>query len=91
MNEYEEVRMTKQVLVSFSIGKFKDKVLCDVILMHSTHLLSRRPWQFDMKTKHDEFKKIYCEERWKIYTLALLRPRQMYADQLKLKKVEKAK
>jgi len=43
LNEYGEVRMTKQVLVSFNIGKFKDKVLCDVILMHYTHLLSRRP------------------------------------------------
>jgi hypothetical protein len=68
LNEYGEVRMTKQVLVSFTIGKFKDKVLCDVILMHYTHLLSRRPWQFDMKTKHDEFKNRYTVKKDERFT-----------------------
>ena len=41
--------MNKQVLVSFSIGKYKDKVLCDVVLMQARHLLLGRPWQFNRK------------------------------------------
>jgi hypothetical protein len=34
------------VTISFSIGKYKDEVLCDVVLIHATHLLLGRPWQF---------------------------------------------
>jgi predicted nucleotide-binding protein (sugar kinase/HSP70/actin superfamily) len=43
-------------MISFSIGKYKDEVLCDVVSMHDTHLLLGRPWQFDRKAKHDRFK-----------------------------------
>jgi len=39
-------------LVKFSIGKYKDKVLCDVIPMEACHILLGRPWQFDRKTTH---------------------------------------
>jgi hypothetical protein len=31
--------VTKEVLISFSIEKYKDKVLCDVVPMHASHLL----------------------------------------------------
>ena len=43
LNECGEVKVTKQVLISFSIGKYKDEVLCDVILMEAGHLLLERP------------------------------------------------
>jgi hypothetical protein len=43
LNECGEVRMTKQVLISFSIRRYKDKVLCDVVPMHVAPLLLRRP------------------------------------------------
>lgn len=33
LNESAEVNVTKQVMVSFAIGKYKDVVLCDVVLM----------------------------------------------------------
>jgi hypothetical protein len=56
LNECGEVMVTKEVLISFSIEKYKDKVLCDVVPMHASHLLLGRPWQFDMKVKHDGFK-----------------------------------
>jgi hypothetical protein len=26
-------------MISFSVGKYKDEVLCDVVPMHATHLL----------------------------------------------------
>jgi hypothetical protein len=43
LNECDEIMMTKQVLISFSIGKYKDEVLCDVVPMHANHLLLERP------------------------------------------------
>ena len=89
LNEYGEVRVTKKLLVSFTIGKSKDKVVYDVVLMHATYLLLGGPWQFDKKAKYDGFKNKYTMEKdGKIYTLALLSPRKMYEDQLKLKKTK---
>jgi hypothetical protein len=32
------------VLVSFSIGRYKDEVVCDVVPMHAGHILLGRPW-----------------------------------------------
>ena len=51
--------VSKQCLVSFMIGSYKDKVLCDVLDMSACHLLLGRPWQFDRKTTHDGFANIY--------------------------------
>ena len=42
-NDNCEMKMNKQVLVAFSIGKYHDKVLCDVVLMQASHLLPGRP------------------------------------------------
>ncbi|RVW50081.1 hypothetical protein CK203_106827 [Vitis vinifera] len=49
-------KVNKQVLVSFSIGRYKDEVLCDIVPMHAGHILLGRPWQFDRKVNHDGFK-----------------------------------
>jgi len=58
-------------MISFSVGKYKDKVLCDVVPMHATHLLLGRPWQFDRKAKQDGFKNMYSLEKdGRIYTFA---------------------
>ena len=35
--------MQKQVHVSFSIGKYHDEVLCDVVPMYVPHILLGRP------------------------------------------------
>jgi len=43
LNKCGEIRVKKQVLVSFSIGKYSDEVLCDVVPMHDGHLLLGRP------------------------------------------------
>ncbi|KAF7815181.1 uncharacterized protein G2W53_029150 [Senna tora] len=45
MNESGDLKVTKQVLISFPIGKYKDEVLCDVVPMQASHLLIGRPWQ----------------------------------------------
>lgn len=76
LNECGEVMVTKQVLTSFFVGKYKDEVLCDVILMHASHLLLGRPWQFDRKAKYDGFKNRYSLAKdGKTYTFAWLSPR----------------
>ncbi|KAF7838912.1 hypothetical protein G2W53_007394 [Senna tora] len=56
LNESGDLKVTKQVLISFSIGKYKNEVLCDVVPMQASHLLLGRPWQFDRRTTHDGFK-----------------------------------
>ena len=82
-----EVKTNKQVLVSFSIGKYKDEVLYDVIPMHAGHILLGRPWQFDRKVNHDGFKNrnSFVKDN-KTITLVSFTPRQVYEDQMKLKR-----
>ena len=48
-----EIDVNKQVLINFSIGSYKDEVLCDVVPMEVTHILLGRPWQFDKQTLHN--------------------------------------
>ncbi|XP_028764585.1 uncharacterized protein LOC114722675, partial [Neltuma alba] len=55
LNECGEIKVDKQVLVSFSIGKYCDEVLCDVVPMHAGHILLGRPWEFDRKEYVDVF------------------------------------
>jgi len=38
-----EIDVNKQVLINFSIGSYKDGVLCDVVPMEVTHILLGRP------------------------------------------------
>ena len=59
LNDSGEVKVNKQVLVSFSIGRYEDEILCDVVPMQAGHLLLGRPWQFDRRAKHDGFTNKY--------------------------------
>lgn len=54
MNECGEVKVTKQVVIVFAIGKYSDKVMCDVV-PHASHLLLGHSWQFNRKAIHDGF------------------------------------
>jgi len=47
-----EVIVSKQTLVPFSIGEYQDEVLCDVLPMDACHLLLGRRWQFDRDVIH---------------------------------------
>jgi len=42
--KYNEVIVSKQTLVPFSIGEYQDEVLCDVLPIDGCHLLLGRPW-----------------------------------------------
>ena len=87
MNDCGEVKVNKQVLVSFSIGRYWDEVLCDVVPMHTGHILLDKPWQFDRKVNYDRFKNRHSfVNDNKTIILVLLTPRQVYEDQMKLKR-----
>ena len=45
LSEVGKIVVNKQVLIHFSIGKYKDEVLCDVVPMEATYVLLGRPWQ----------------------------------------------
>ena len=87
LNDSGEVRVIKQVLVSFRIGKYEDEVLCDVVPMQAGHLLLGRPWQFDRRVKHDGFTNKYSFVlNQRTVTLVPLTPKQVYEDQVRLQK-----
>ncbi|KAH1046904.1 hypothetical protein J1N35_037688 [Gossypium stocksii] len=92
-NDSGELKLTKQAVVAFSIGKYQGKVVCDVVPMHAGHLLLGRPWQFDLHMIHDRYTNRYIFKHFgKNVTLGPLTPKLMYEDQLKLKQyVEKSK
>lgn len=59
MNKGQHVLVNEQAWVDFSIGRYKDKVLCDVLPMDACHILLGRPWQFDRQAIHDGAKNAY--------------------------------
>jgi len=61
--------------------------MCDVLPMHASHLLLGRPWKFDQKVIHDEFRNRFAIVKdGKTITLVPLSPKQVYDDQIKLKR-----
>ncbi|KAL2519768.1 reverse transcriptase [Abeliophyllum distichum] len=92
LNDCGEVKVTKKVFVGFTIGRYSDVVLCDVVPMHASHLLLGRPWQYDRKVKHDRFRNRYnFVKDGKLITLVPLTPQQVYDAQMKLKGQETTK
>ncbi|XP_027155838.1 uncharacterized protein LOC113756414 [Coffea eugenioides] len=84
LNESGDIKVTKQVVVPFQIGKYVDEVLCDVVPMQASHILLGRPWQYDKKTTHDGFTNKYCFlHHNKKMTLVPLTPQQVHEDQLR--------
>ena len=78
LNNSGEIKVSKQVLIAFRIGKYEDEVLCDVVPMQASHLLLGRPWQFDRRAKHDGFTNKYMFEfRQRNVTLVPMTPRQI--------------
>eukprot|EP00253_Pinus_taeda_P016642 PITA_16642 len=48
-----QLLVDEQCEVEFQIGRYKDKILCNVMPMDVCHLLLGRPWQFDRSAVHD--------------------------------------
>ncbi|XP_022877035.1 uncharacterized protein LOC111395282 [Olea europaea var. sylvestris] len=89
LNESGEVRVNKWVLINFSIGRYSDKAVCDVVPMQAGHILLGRPWQFDRKATHDGYRNWYSFVKdGRSITLAPLTPAQVYEDQIELRNEE---
>jgi hypothetical protein len=87
LNDGGEVKVNKQVLVAFSISKYYDKVLCDVVLMQASYMLLGKLWQYDRTVTHDGVTNRYSSKmNGRHITLVLLTPKQIYEEQLKLNK-----
>ena len=56
LNKGQHVLVYEKTWVEFSIGRFKDKVLCDVLPRGACHFLLGRLWKFDFQAIHDEGK-----------------------------------
>ena len=92
LNDSGEVRVTKQAMVPFRIGKYEDEVLCDVVPMQAGHILLGRPWQFDRRVQHDGFTNKYSFElNQRTITLVPMTPKQVYEDQVRLQKLSDKK
>ena len=78
--------VNKQVLITFAIRKYKDKVLYDVVSMEATHILLGRPWQYDRQVLHDGLtnKLTFTFQEHKVIFKSLS-PKEVHEDQLKLK------
>jgi hypothetical protein len=58
-----QVNVTKQCLVEFKIGGYKDEILCDFIPMDVCQLLLGRPWKYERNMIHDGGKNTYTLEK----------------------------
>ena len=86
LSEGEEVKVTQQIEV-FHLGRYNDRVLCDVIPMEATHILLGRLWQYDTKAVHDGFtNKISFQHHDQKIILKPLSPREMCDDQIRMGK-----
>ncbi|RDY10862.1 hypothetical protein CR513_04534, partial [Mucuna pruriens] len=87
-----EMTIDKQVIVDLTLGKYKDEILCDVVPMEATHVLMRRPWNFDIKVTYDGVtNKFSFVHKGNKVTLKPLTHREVIEDQIKMKKREKKK
>ena len=87
LNDCGEVKVNKQVLVSFSIRRYKNEVLCDVVPMHAGQILLGRPWQYDRRVTHDGYLNRYSfVMNKKQITLVSFIPRQVFEDQMSIQK-----
>jgi len=81
-----ELVVDRQVLICFSIEKYIDEILFDVVPMEASHLLLGRPWQYDRDVVHngvtDKFSFVH---KGKNVTLTPLFPSEVCDDQIKMR------
>ncbi|XP_057719736.1 uncharacterized protein LOC130934169 [Arachis stenosperma] len=90
LSDVGELKVMKQARIQFSIGRYSDEVLYDVVPMQACHLLLGRPWQYDRKVVHDGFTNRYSfTYLGKKITLVPLTPKEVYLEQLSMRKSTK--
>ncbi|XP_024016242.1 uncharacterized protein LOC112089725 [Eutrema salsugineum] len=90
LNDDTELRISKQVTIPLSVGKYNDRVVCDVMPMQVGHLLLGRPWQFDKETMHNGRTNhyLFTHDKRK-FQLAPLTPIEVHEMQMKFAKDSK--
>eukprot|EP00253_Pinus_taeda_P004597 PITA_04597 len=58
-----QLLVDEQSQVEFQIGRYKDKIICDIMPMDVFHILLGRPWQYDRKVTHDGVLNCYKFEK----------------------------
>nr|KYP36893.1 hypothetical protein KK1_041944 [Cajanus cajan] len=84
-------RLVKKLMkVKFSIGKYDDQPLFDIVPMEACHILLGRPWQFEKKTLHNGLtNEITFTHKEKKFVLYPLSPQQVAEDQAQMKNKRK--
>ena len=54
-----QLLLSEQCEVEFQVGKYKNKIVCDVMPMDVCHILLGRPWQYDRAAMHDGKRNTY--------------------------------
>ncbi|KAF8048148.1 hypothetical protein N665_2640s0001 [Sinapis alba] len=87
LNEEGGLKVSKQVKVSLSVGRYQDEITCDVLPLEASHILLGRPWQYDKRAVHDGFtnRHTFAQNERQI-TLVPLTPQEVHQDQLHLKR-----
>lgn len=87
LSEEGEKKVSNQVVVPLSIGRYEDKILCDVLPMEASHILLGRPWLSDRHVIHEGFtNKHSFEFKGKKTILVPQSPKEVHQDQLQLQK-----
>jgi len=81
-----ELVVDRQVLICFSIGKYVDQILFDVVPMEASHLLLGRPWQYDRDVVDNGItNKFSFVHKGQKVTFKPLSPSEAYEDKIKMR------
>lgn len=86
MNSFGELKATKQYVISFSIGRYSNNVICDVISMQDHHIMLGHPSQFDRNANYDRRNnRVFLDLNKRKYKLSPLIIFQVYKDKKHVK------
>jgi len=84
LSENGELVVDRQVLICFSVGKYVDEILFDVVPMEASYLLLGRPWKYDRDVVHNGVtNKFSFVHKGQKVTLRPLSPSEVCEDQIK--------
>ena len=87
LNDTGELKLTRQVKVPLSFGRYQEEITCDVLAMDSSHILLGRPWQYYKKALYDGFTNRHpFRHGRKQITMVPLTPQEVQEDQICLKR-----
>ncbi|RDX82673.1 hypothetical protein CR513_36500, partial [Mucuna pruriens] len=81
-----EIVVDKQVSLDFTLRKYVDEVMCDMMPTEAIYILLGKPWQFDRKVIHDGVTNRFSfEHMGQKVVLKPLSPMEVCEDQIKMR------